>query len=71
MTDQNYKPVGLAIRELRENLVKAAKESGLDPAVVVLVMKDLTQQLAGLEAQQIQQYMQQEKGEEGDEPERG
>lgn len=70
MTNQNYKPVGLAIRELRENLIKTVKESGLDPAVVVLVMKDMVQQLAELEAQQIQQYIQ-EKGEGEDGPERG
>ena len=64
------KPAGVAIRELRENLIKVMKDSGLDAAIILLVLKDLLQQLAVEEAMQIQQYRQQEKGEEGDEPER-
>jgi len=61
------KPAGIVIRELRENLIKVMKDSGLDAAIILLVMKDLLQQLAVEEAMQIQRYK-----EEGanDEPER-
>src|SRR5690606_41736495 len=71
MNNHQLKPAGVAIRELRENLIKVMKDSGLDAAIILLVMKDLLQQLAIEEAMQIQQYRKQEKGEEGDEPERG
>jgi len=36
------------------------KDSGLDAAIILLVLKDLLQQLAIEEAMQIQQYKQQE-----------
>jgi len=63
LNEQNYKPVGIAIRELRVNMIKVMRDSGLDPAVIVLVLKDLLQQLAAEEAMQIQQYRQQEESE--------
>ena len=66
MNEQNYKPVGIAIRELRENMIKVMRDSGLDPAVVVLVLKDLLQQLAAEEALHIQRYKEECKEEGGE-----
>jgi len=68
MNNHQLKPAGVAIRELRENLIKVMKDSGLDAAIILLVLKDLLQQLAVEEALHIQRYK-----EEGanDEPERG
>lgn len=42
------------------------RDSGLDPAVVILVLKDLLQQLAAEEALHIQRYKE-EGGEDGTE----
>ena len=48
------------------------RDSGLDPAVVVLVLKDLLQQLAAEEALHIQRYKEEGKEEGGEGgPERG
>jgi len=63
MSNHQLKPAGVAIRELRENLIKVMKDSGLDAAIILLVLKDLLQQLAIEETMQIQQYRQQEESE--------
>ena len=63
MNNHQLKPAGVAIRELRENLIKVMKDSGLDAAIILLVLKDLLQQLAIEETMQIQQYRQQEESE--------
>ena len=68
MNNHQLKPAGVAIRELRENLIKVMRDSGLDPAIILLVLKDLLQQLAAEEALHIQRYK--EEGGEGG-PERG
>lgn len=59
MSNQNSRPVGVAIRELRDNLIKVVQDSGLDLSVVVLVLRDVTQQVAEAEARQIHQYLHQ------------
>jgi len=60
MNNHQLKPAGVAIRELRENLIKVMKDSGLDAAIILLVLKDLLQQLAIEETMQVQQYKQQQ-----------
>jgi len=67
LSNQNSRPVGLAIRELRDNLFKAIKDSGLNLSVVVLVLKDVTQQVAEAEVNHIQQYLQQQNNESNEE----
>ena len=67
MSNQNSRPVGLAIRELRDSLFKAINDSGLNLSVVVLVLKDVTQQVAEAEANHIQQYLQQQNNESNEE----
>lgn len=59
MSNQNSRPVGVAIRELRDNLIKVVQDSGLDLSVVVLVLRDMTQQVAEAESRQILLWQQQ------------
>lgn len=54
MNNPNSKPVGIAIKDLKEKLRGVILDSGMDPSMVVLVLKDLTQQFAEIGTLQIE-----------------